>query len=331
MITVNPIRIQKMMQAMGVSPTGQVAIAIAQRGVLQNPGGATGNLGGAAGAGAGAAARRSLGRNEFRKEVARQIQAATPQAATPQAATPQAADPQAATPQVGTQAGIPQAGVQAGTPQAGAQVGTPQAGVQTGAQAGTPTTNNNPVAVKLLLAPTFTPIQANAVLDQTNMRIAIPVRQIDGEFILTMQKMNGVQAIQPAAGQGQTPTAVEGQAPKAETSARPAAAEIGKLPGASNSTETATREPAKKPELEPAKKTERRQESNKDKYGNEKPPQGAIIMTMKMIDDMAAAATWGGQAAITQMMSQYVKAQTGSDLQSLGNNNTEKGTAKFVV
>jgi hypothetical protein len=163
------------------------------------------------------------------------------------------------------------------------------------------------------------------------MRIAIPVRQIDGEFILTMQKMNGVQAIQPAAGQGQTPTAVEGQAPKAETSARPAAAEIGKLPGASNSTESATREPAKKPELEPAKKTERRQESNKDKYGNEKPPQGAIIMTMKMIDDMAAAVTWGGQAAITQMMSQYVKAQTGSDLQSLGNNDTEKGTAKFVV
>jgi hypothetical protein len=321
-VPVNAIRIQKMMQAMGVPPNGQVAIAVAQRGVLQNPGGATGNLGGAAAAAA-TIARRGLGRGEFRKEVARQIQAATPQA--------------------GAQAGTPQAGPQVGTPQASPQVGTPQAGVQTGTQAGTPTiNNNNPVAVKLLLAPTFTPIQANAVLDQTNMRIAIPVRQIDGEFILTMQKMNGVQAIQPAAGQGQTPTAVEGQAPKAETSARPAegdarpaesstTAEVGKLPGASNSTEPATREPAKKPELESAKKSERRQESNKDKYGNEKPPQGAIIMTMKMIDDMAAAVTWGGQAAITEIMSQYVKAQTGNGLESIGNNATEKGTAKIVV
>jgi hypothetical protein len=286
-----------MMQAMGVPPTGQVAIAVAQRGVLQNPGGATGNLGGAA-----AAARRGLGRDEFRKEVARQIQAATPQT-----------------------------GAQIGTPQTGTQVGTPQAGVQAGTQAGTPTSNNNPVAVKLLLSPTFTPIQANAVLDQTNMRIAIPVRQIDGEYILTMTKMNGAQAIQPAAGQGQTPTALEGQAPKAGTSARPAessaAAEVGKLPGATNSTAPATLEPAK----EPAKKSERRQESNKDKYGNDKPPQGAIIMTMKMIDDMAAAVTWGGQAAITQIMNQYVKAQTGSGLESIAGNETEKATAKIVV
>jgi hypothetical protein len=283
-----------MMQAMGVPPNGQVAIAVAQRGVLQNPGGATGNLGGAAAAGV---ARRGLGRGMFRKEVARQVQAGTPQAGTPQAGTPQAGTPQAGTPQ-------------AGTP-----------------QAGTPTLNNNPVAAKVLLAPTFTPIQANAVLDQTNMRIAIPVRQVDGEFILTMQKMNGVQAVQPTEGQAQQPAAVEGQTPKAETSARPAessaVAEAGKLPQASNSTLSATPASEKKPE--------RRQESNKDKYGNDKPPQGAVIMTMKMIDDMANAVKWGGQAAITEMMSQYVKAQTGQDLQSISNNSTDATTVNIVV
>jgi hypothetical protein len=297
MITVNAIRIQKMMQAMGVPPTGQVAIAVAQRGVLQNPGGATGNLGGAAAG----VARRGLGRDSFRKEVARQVQAGTAQIGASQAGTPQAGTPQAGTPQ-------------AGTPQAGTQVGTP-------------TINNNPVAAKLLLAPTFTPIQANAVLDQTNMRIAIPVRQVDGEFILTMQKMTGVQAIQPAAGQDQQPTAIEGQTLKAETSARPAESsaipEVGKLPGVSNSTAPATGEAPRR--------SERRQDSNKDKYGNDKPPQGAIIMTMKMIDDMANAVTWGGQAAITEMMSQYVKAQTGNDLQSITGNGTETATARIVV
>ena len=242
---------------MGVPPTGQVAIGVAQRGVLQNPGGATGNLGGAAAVGA----RRSLGRGMLRKAVARQV------------------------------------------------------------QGGTPTNGNNPVATALLLAPTFTPIQANAVLDQTNMRIAIPVRQVDGEFILTMQKMNGVQAVQPAEGQGQQPaTPAEGQRPA--ESLTPTAAEPGKAPEASNSTTPASPESEKKPE--------RRQESNKDKYGNDKPPQGAVIMTMKMIDDMANAVTWGGQAAITQIMSEYVKAQTGKDIPSIANE-TEQATAKVIV
>tara|TARA_R110002003_G_scaffold1183_2_gene22542 strand:+ start:7160 stop:7918 length:759 start_codon:yes stop_codon:yes gene_type:complete len=249
-----------MMQAAGVPPTGQVAIGVAQRGVLQNPGGATGNLGGAA------VAARNFGRDLFRKNVARQVQG-------------------------------------------GQQV-----------QGGTPT-NNNPVATQLLLAPTFTPIQANAILDQTNMRIAIPVRQVDGEYILTMQKMEGVQAVQPAQGQGQqptesltptpegarpaesnTPTAAEGQRPATESS----------TPEAGNSTASAT---------EPAKKVEGRQESNTDKYGQVKAPQGSVIMTMKMIDDMVNAVQWAGQAPITQMMSEYVKAQTGQDIQAI--NGTE--------
>lgn len=261
---VNAVRIQKMMQAAGVPATGQVAIAVAQRGVLQNPGGATGNLGGAA-----AVQRRGLSRREFRKEVARQVQAGTP-------------------------------------------------------------TNNNPVATQLLLAPTFTPVQADAVLDQTNMRIAIPVRQVDGEFILTMQVMEGGQGQAQAAPEGQRPegqqpAAAEGQAPAAESQTPTAEA-----PASSSSAEAAqpTAEGASN-STEPAK-AERRQESNTDKYGLPKPAQGAVIMTMKQIDDMANAVLWAGQAPITQMMNDYVKAQTGQGLSPVANA-TSEATAKIVV
>jgi hypothetical protein len=266
------------MQAMGIPANGQVAVAVAQRGVLQNPGGATGNLGGAA---AGVARRGLDGfRKEFKRQVlggqgqAAQVQAAQVQAAQGQAAQGQAAQGQATQGQV-TQG---QAGqIQAGQAQAGqAQVGQAQAGQ---AVAGTPTNNQNPVAAKLLLAPTFTPIAATAVLDQTNMRVAIPVRQVDGEFILTMQDMGLVAAVQPAA---------------AAAAAAPAAAANGTAPAV----------------LAPAK----RQDSNTDKYGQVKPAQNAVIMTMKMVDDMVNAVTWGGQPGITQMMSEYVKAQTGNDL-----------------
>jgi hypothetical protein len=257
-----------MMQAMGIPANGQVAVAVAQRGVLQNPGGATGNLGGAAAG----VARRGL--DGFRKEFKRQVLGGQGQAAQDQAAQGQAAQGQATQGQV-TQG---QAGqIQAGQAQAGqAQVGQAQAGQ---AVAGTPTNNQNPVAAKLLLAPTFTPIAATAVLDQTNMRVAIPVRQVDGEFILTMQDMGLVAAVQPAA---------------AAAAAAPAAAANGTAPAV----------------LAPAK----RQDSNTDKYGQVKPAQNAVIMTMKMVDDMVNAVTWGGQPGITQMMSEYVKAQTGNDL-----------------
>ena len=303
-----------MMQAMGVPPTGQVAIAVAQRGVLQNPGGATGNLGGAAAAGA--ATRRNLGRRDFRKEVARQVQGQTGAIIAGQAQTGQTGQTQTGsiitgqtpTGQTGqTQTGQTQTGsIIAGQTQTGQQ----QAGQ---VQAGTPT-NNNPVAQKLLLSPTFTPVAANAVLDQTNMRIAIPIRQVDGEYILTMQRMNGVQQAQPAqgGGQAQQPAAAEGQTPTAETGARPAESKVPAAgeglranEGLRNGTESAKPASEKMPGGE--RKPERRQESGKDKYGNIKAPQGSIIMTMKMIDDMVDAVNWCGQAAITKMMSEYVK------------------------
>jgi hypothetical protein len=314
---------------MGVPPTGQVAIAVAQRGVLQNPGGATGNLGGAAAA-VGAATRRNLRRRGFRAEVARQVQGQTGaiiagQAQTGQTQTGQTGAIIAGQAQTGqTQTGQTQTGqTQTGQTQTGQQQ---QAGQ---VQAGTPT-NNNPVAQKLLLSPTFVPVAANAVLDQTNMRIAIPVRQVDGEYILTMQKMNSAEQAQPAQGQAQAqlPTAAGGQTPTAETGARPAESKaptagegLRANEGLRNGTEPAKPAAEKKPEGE--KKPERRQESSKDKYGNVKAPQGSIIMTMKMIDDMVDTVNWGGQAAITKMMSEYIKQNTGTEAAT--------GAAKIIV
>ncbi|KAJ4344097.1 hypothetical protein N0V95_006341, partial [Ascochyta clinopodiicola] len=120
---------------MGVPPTGQVAIAVAQRGVLQNPGGATGQLQGAGSP----TQKRGLSRDNFRKEItARQINTGNT-----------------------------------------GNTGNTNTNNQ-GNTGGTPTNGNNPVATQLLLSPTFTPVQANAVLDQANMRIAVPVNQVDG-------------------------------------------------------------------------------------------------------------------------------------------------------
>ena len=295
------------MQAAGIQPGGQVAISVAQRGVLQNPGGATGNLGGAA------APVQRRGRNFFR----RQVQGATQQGATQQGAVPQV-------------------------------------------QGGTPTTGNNPVATNLLLAPTFTPIQADVVLDTVNMRVAFPVSAVDGEYLITMQ--TGAAQAQPpqeAPQQGQTPTPQEGQrpatpegqtppqgqqpaaepkpageaTPAAETplnnGTAPAAGGERKPEGQAAATPEGEKKPAgeaaaatpegeKKPEGEAAaatpegeKKPERRQEKKEPAIGD-KPPQGSVYLTMKEVNQMADLMQWGGQAPISQMMTDYVKANNGS-------------------
>lgn len=269
------------MQAMGVPPTGQVAIGIAQRSVLQNPGGATAQL-------QGLGTKRGVSRDNFRREIA-------------------------------------------------ARQNT-----------GTQTSNNNPVAAQLLLAPTFTPVQAAAVLDQANMRIAVPVSQVDGEYILVMQMMgaSAQAAAAPAAAQPAAAAAPAAAAPAAAATAAPAApaapaaaapaaeapkpaAEAPKpaseassvaAPAASSSTKTessaAPAAAAASSSLAP--KPERRQEAAPatDKYGLPVAPLGACIMTMKQIDEMVASVQWAGQAPITQMMNDYVKAQTGKGLEA---------------
>jgi pyruvate/2-oxoglutarate dehydrogenase complex dihydrolipoamide acyltransferase (E2) component len=259
-----------MMQDMGIGATGSVALGVAQRSVLQNPGGAT------------QLNKRGVSRDNFRRDIVARQQNG-----------------------------------QIGQGQQNGQIGQ-------GQQNGSPTIGNIPVATQLLLAPTFTPVQADAVLDQTNMRIAIPVRQVDGEFIITMQRMGGGGA---AAAAPAPATPAEGAAPAAP--AAPAPAEAAPAPA------EAAPAPAKAAPAtngtEPAAPRERRAEEPKtDKYGLPIAPKGYVIMTMKMIDDMAGAVNWAGQAPITKMMDEYVKAQTGRAPEPL-NNGTEKATGKSVT
>ena len=54
-------------------------------------------------------------------------------------------------------------------------------------------------------------------------------------------------------------------------------------------------------------------------------------MTMKMIDEMAQMVKWGGQVAVTEMMNDYVKAQTGRGMDPIANNGTDSAAARIVV
>lgn len=277
------------MQAMGVAPNGQVAIGVAQRSVLQNPGGATGQLQGVG------TKRGVVSRNSFRREIA--------------------------------------------------------ARQNTGSQ----TNNNNPAATQLLLAPTFTPVQAAAVLDQANMRIAVPVGQVDGEYILVMQMMgaSAQAAAAPAAAQPAAAPAAAAPvaaAPAAGATAAPAApaapaaavaapaaeapkpaSELSSSTPAASSSSTSSSAASASSSLAP--KPARRQEPAApatDKYGLPMAPLGSIIMTMKQVDDMAAMVQWAGQAPITQMMNDYVKGKTGQGLSSPPTNGTAPAAAAAV-
>ena len=129
--------------------------------------------------------------------------------------------------------------------------------------------------------------------------------------------------LQPAqAAQGQTPTAPSPSAQSSPAGALAPAAE-GQKPSlegqgvASNGTATA--------------RPERRADDSKDQYGNPKPPQGAVIMTMKDIDAMASAMNWGGQAAITKIMNDYVKEQTGKGIDPITKGGADQATAAKLI
>jgi hypothetical protein len=233
------------MQAAGIQAGGEVSLGVAQRTVLANPGGAT-NLVGAA------AVLQKRGRVSFRTALARRQAGQNGQDQAGQNGQDQQG--QGGQQQQG-QAGQQQQG-QAGQQQQG-QAGQQQQGQAGQQQQGTPTANN-PVATQLLLEPTFTPVQANVVLDTANMRIAVPVAQIDGEFILTMKTGGAAAAAAPV----------------------PAAA----------ANETA-----------PAARMAKRQDAAA-------PVAGEVVITMNEINRMVDAQMWGGQAPITQMMTEYLQA-----------------------
>ncbi|CRK17283.1 hypothetical protein BN1723_002417 [Verticillium longisporum] len=206
-IPLNAERLMQTAQQMGAGPNDAVALSIEQRAVIQNPGGATGQL--------------SPARPNKRQEATPSDPAATDTAAssaaptqTPDAQQPPPAESQPPTPPAQDQQPPPQQDQQP-PPQQGEQP-SPQQGQQPPPQQGQQPPPQQgqqpppqqgqqppaspppppppaqgvappPAATLLLLEPTFTPIARQTLLDSEGGRIAVPVDSIDGEFVLVMQ------------------------------------------------------------------------------------------------------------------------------------------------
>ncbi|EEY16040.1 conserved hypothetical protein [Verticillium alfalfae VaMs.102] len=208
----NAERLMQTAQQMGAGPNDAVALSIEQRAVIQNPGGATGQL--------------SPARPNKRQEATPSDPAATDTAAssaaptqTPDAQQPPPAESQPPTPPAQDQQPPPAQGQQPPPqqdqqppPQQGQQP-PPQQGQQPPASPPPPPPPTQgvappPAATLLLLEPTFTPIARQTLLDSEGGRIAVPVDSIDGEFVLVMQLAGQAQPGQIPGGQlpgGQLP------------------------------------------------------------------------------------------------------------------------------
>jgi len=186
---VNANKVMQTALSMGVGMNASVSLGVAQRGVLQNPGGATqGGL--------------------SPQPQKRQKRATTSSRGTRAAATTStaiaASVTEAATNANGTEVEDASASNAEATSSSGVSAesapaeSAPSSGSPAAADAAPtePASNpqpanippQNPAATQLLLSPTFTPITASTVLDTTNNRIAVPVSQLDGEYILTIGK-----------------------------------------------------------------------------------------------------------------------------------------------
>ncbi|TLD37837.1 hypothetical protein E2P81_ATG03512 [Venturia nashicola] len=195
-LPINPVRLQTVAKNMGAGPNSNIRLSIAQRGILINPGGAQGSQG--------------IG-NQKRQDPNSQVKSNGTLAL---GQNPNGQQQQQGGQNNGNNNNQPQ------NTNGNNNNNNNGQDINNGQNGGTPT--NNPAANSLLLSPTFTPIAANAVLDQMNGRLAIPVGQLDGEFIITVAMANaaqGQQQPQPGGiqggqqlpqGQGQSP---QGTAP----------------------------------------------------------------------------------------------------------------------
>ncbi|KAH7354741.1 hypothetical protein BKA65DRAFT_535104 [Rhexocercosporidium sp. MPI-PUGE-AT-0058] len=187
----NMQRVMAMAAQMGVGANEAIVIGVSQRTVQQNPGGATGNL----------SPNRRVRRLASSMRASRPARSsATPAASAGTGATdpatdpttnPAAADPaptsDPATPAsngTATDTGSP---VDSGTPTDPATETTPAPDGTTNSNSGN-SQSNNPAATQLLLNPTFQAINAPTSFDPASGRVMVAVNQINGEFILTMQR-----------------------------------------------------------------------------------------------------------------------------------------------
>ena len=176
--------------SMGVGMNASVSLGVAQRGVLQNPGGAT--QGGLSPQPQKRQKRATTSSKSTRAAASTKISTST---AIGTEATSTVEGVSASNAEATSSSGVSaeSAPAEAAPPESAPSSGSPAAADAAPTEpASNPQPANipppNPAATQLLLSPTFTPITATTVLDTTNNRIAVPVSQLDGEYILTIGK-----------------------------------------------------------------------------------------------------------------------------------------------
>ncbi|KAH8199238.1 hypothetical protein TruAng_006578 [Truncatella angustata] len=278
-LPINAQRIMAMAQQMGAQPNSAISLGIAQRVVLQNPGGSSvQNLGRRQDTSSSSTSKKSsttAGADAAASGPSTAAGSATSDstsAVTDSAAT--AASSTTAT-DAGAATSAPPADAAAAPTTAPAQAATTQ---QNSQLPPTQTQATLPAAAQLLLSPTFSPVSAQALLDSQNNRIAVPVSQIDGEFILTMG-MTGAGTIQVAPAASGKPGETQGGEPAtSNTSNQPNQLQQGKPPASPG---IAQRQAA------PA-------------------AQGTITMTMAELEKMALRQATGGVMPVWSMMNEFV-------------------------
>ncbi|KAK6088433.1 hypothetical protein SCUP234_00921 [Seiridium cupressi] len=274
-LPLNAQRIMTMAQQMGAQPNSAISLGVAQRVVLQNPGG-------------------SSVQNLQRRQDPSSASSATSSTSAADAAassgsTSAATDSTAA------------ADTTSSTSTSAQAASTPiQNGANQPATAATQTQAAIPAATQLLLSPTFSPISAQALLDSQNNRIAIPVSQIDGEFIITMG-MTGSGTIQVTPASSGTAAGAQGQPAISAAGAQPSQQPEGnQTAGAPATGSVLARQAAAA-------------------------PQGSIVMTMAQLQEMAQRQATGGVVPVWSMMSSYVTQQAAQPQGSLVKGRTVKG------
>jgi hypothetical protein len=194
---VNANKVMQTALSMGVGMNSSVSLGIAQRGVLQNPGGAT--QGGLSPQPQKRQKRATVSSKSTRAAASTKISTSTAIAASVTEAAANATGTEATGTVEDVSASNAEATSFSGVSAESAPAeSAPSSGPSAAADAAPtePATNpqpantppQNPAATQLLLSPTFTPITATTVLDTTNNRVAVPISQLDGEYILTIGK-----------------------------------------------------------------------------------------------------------------------------------------------
>jgi len=173
-------------------------------------------------------------------------------------------------------------------------------------------------ATQLLLAPTFTPLTGRAVFDVNAGRLAIPVSQLDGEFILTMSKSGAAQGTQPQPQQGQAPAPQQSQsrpaspAPTQTESPSPAAASQGAVtPGAAESVTVVAQQASGVPQAATKRQVPTQQVATAG-------GQNTVVISMAELSDLVQRQKTGGVIPVWQMMAEFKaqQAQSGGQIET---------------